>query len=93
MPQPGPKPALLKIVLSSPQTFSTIYFFVLVVLRALRGLPTLRSFTASRSFGSISHSRPTLIAFSRFERIIFRTLLSVTPKRFAASVVLMIFTG
>jgi len=62
----------------------------LEALRALRGRPTLRSFTASRSFGSISHSRPTFIALRRLATIIFRTLSGVTPKRFAASTVLMI---
>jgi hypothetical protein len=61
------------------------------VLRTLRGRPTLRSLTASRSLGLISHSRPTLIAFKRLARIIFRTLFAVTPNRFAASAVLMIF--
>lgn len=62
----------------------------LEALRDLRGRPTLRSFSASRSFGSISHSRPTFIALRRFATIIFRTLSGVTPKRFAASAVLMI---
>src|ERR1044071_5152143 len=61
------------------------------VLRTLRGRPTLRSLTASRSFGSISHSRPNLNAFKRFALIIARTLFVVTPNRLAASAVVMIF--
>jgi hypothetical protein len=69
---------------------SGIDLYRLEVLRAIRGRPTLRSFTASRSFGSISHSRPTFIAFRRLDTIIFRTLSGVTPKRVAASAVLMI---
>ena len=63
------------------------------VLRALRGRPTLRSLTASRSFGSISHSRPNLNAFKRFALIIARTLFVVTPNRLAASAEVMIFMG
>ena len=63
----------------------------LEVLRTLRGRPTLRSLTASRSFGSISHSRPNLNAFKRFALIIARTLFVVTPNRLAASAVVMIF--
>src|SRR5215213_1281125 len=57
----------------------------------LRGRPTLRFFTASRSFGSITHMFPTLVAFSRPLPIIARTLLGVTFKRFAASAALMSF--
>src|ERR1051325_2664271 len=60
------------------------WFYFLPVFRALRGRPTLRSFTASRSFGSISHSRPYLNAFRRLASIKARTL-GVTPNRFAAS--------
>ena len=41
----------------------------------------------------MSHSRPTLIAFNRFETIIFRTRSAVTFSRFAASAVLMIRMG
>jgi len=63
----------------------------LEALRALRGRPTLRSFTASRSFGSITHIFPTLVAFSRPLLIIARILVGVTFKRFAASAALMIF--
>src|SRR5690349_6927089 len=51
----------------------------LPVLRTLRGRPTLRFFTASKSFGSISHSRPYLNAFRRFASMSARTLLGVTP--------------
>jgi hypothetical protein len=79
-----------KLQLSLAASHSQILFYRLEVFRALRGRPTFRSFTASRSFGSISHSRPTLVAFKRLARIIFRTLFAVTPKRFAASAVLMI---
>ena len=60
-------------------------------LRALRGRPTLRSFSASRSFGSINHTIPTFVAFKRPLLIIARTLVGVTFKRRAASVVSMIF--
>ena len=59
----------------------------------LRGRPTLRSFSASRSFGLISHILPTFVAFKRFAVIIFSTLLVDTFKRFAASAVPMIFMG
>src|SRR5688500_3703860 len=69
------------------------YFLLLVPLRDLRGRPTFRSFTASRSFGSISQSCPTLVAFKRFDLISTRTRLAVTPKRLAASAELMIFIG
>lgn len=55
------------------------------------GRPTLRSFTASRSFGSISHSRPSFIAFKRLASISARTLFGVTPNLRAASAVLMMF--
>ena len=65
------------------------HFFAL--LRDFRGRPTFRSLTASRSFGSISHTFPTFVAFKRFASIIARTLFAVTPSRFAASAVLMIF--
>lgn len=65
--------------------------YSLVLFRTLRGRPTFRSLTASRSFGSISHSRPNLNAFKRFALIIARTLFAVTSNRFAASVVVMIF--
>ena len=68
-----------------------ILFYRLEILRALRGRPTLRSFTASRSFGLITHMLPTLVAFSRPLSIIFRTRLEVTFKRFAASAALMRF--
>src|SRR6185369_12027498 len=61
------------------------------VLRTLRGRPTFRSLTVSRSFGSISHTFPTFIAFKRPLPIIARILLGDTFKRLAASVVLMIF--
>ncbi len=61
------------------------------VLRSLRGRPTLRSLTASRFFGSISHTFPTFMAFKRPLPIIARILLGDTFKRLAASVVLMIF--
>ena len=64
--------------------------YFLVLLRALRGRPTFLFFTASKSFGSISHTLPTFVAFKRFASIIARTLLAVTPNRFAASAVLMI---
>ena len=70
---------------------SHLAFVAFGFLRALRGRPTFRSFTASRSFGSISHSRPNLSAFKRFALIIARTLFAVTSNRFAASVVVMIF--
>ena len=66
-----------------------VHRFALV--RALRGRPTLRSFTASRSFGLITHMFPTLVAFRRPLSIIFRTRLEVTFKRFAASAALMRF--
>lgn len=59
----------------------------------LRGRPTFRFLTASRSFGSISHIIPTLIAFKRPRAIIARTLLGVTFSRLAASAVLMSFTA
>jgi hypothetical protein len=72
---------------------SKFLFYRLEVLRALRGRPTLRSFTASRSFGLITHILPTLVAFSRPLSIIFRTRLEVTFKRFAASAALMRFMG
>jgi hypothetical protein len=49
------------------------------------GRPTLRSFTASRSLGSISHTDPTLIAFNRLASISARTLLWFTPNLRAAS--------
>ncbi len=62
----------------------------LVLLRDLRGRPTFRSFTASRSFGSIIHTIPTFVAFKRPLLIIARTLVGVTFKRRAASVVSMI---
>ena len=68
-----------------------MFFRFFVIFPALRGLPTLRSFSGSRSFGSISHTFPSFEAFRRLASIIFRTLSAVTPKRFAASAVLMIF--
>jgi hypothetical protein len=63
----------------------------LEALCASRGRPTLRSFSASRSFGSIIHTIPTFVAFKRPLLIIARTLVGVTFKRRAASVVSMIF--
>ncbi|HKR10917.1 MAG TPA: hypothetical protein VJT15_02575 [Pyrinomonadaceae bacterium] len=63
----------------------------LVLLRAFRGLPTLRSFNGSRSFGLITHIFPTFVAFKRPLSIIFRTRLEVTFKRFAASAALISF--
>jgi hypothetical protein len=65
--------------------------YSLLLLRDLRGRPTLRFFTASKSFGSISHIFPTLVAFKRPLAIIFRTRLEVTFKRFAASAALISF--
>jgi hypothetical protein len=62
-----------------------------VLLRAFRGRPTLRSFTASRSFGSMSHTFPSFVAFKRLAAIILCTLLTVTFNRFAASAAPMIF--
>ena len=63
----------------------------LVLLRALRGLPTFRSFTASRSFGSISQAFPTFVAFNRLAAISASTRFCVTPNLRAASAVPMIF--
>ena len=56
----------------------------MLLLRDLRGRPTFRSFTASRSFGSISHTFPSFVAFKRLAAIILCTLLTVTFNRFAA---------
>jgi hypothetical protein len=67
-----------------------ISLYRLEVLRT-RGRPTFRFFTASRSFGSISQTFPTGVAFRRPLAIILRTLLRVPFKRFAAAAVLMIF--
>ncbi len=53
--------------------------------------PAFRSFTASRSFGSISHSRPTLVAFNRSAINHRPHSTQRTPNRFAASAVPMIF--
>jgi hypothetical protein len=74
------------------QTVPRRFYHRFVLLRAFRGRPTFRSFTASRSFGSISHIIPILIAFKRPRAIMARTLLGVTFNRFAASAVLMSFT-
>jgi hypothetical protein len=67
------------------------YYFAHLRFVVLRGRPTFRFFTASRSFGSITHMFPTLVAFSRPLPIIARTLLGVTFKRLAASATLMRF--
>ena len=84
--------AFFTVIMSAHSNFLRAEeIYRLIVLRALRGRPTFRSFTASRSFGLISHTFPTLMAFKRPLSIIARILLGETFKRLAASVVLMIF--
>lgn len=65
--------------------------YLLEAFRALRGRPTFRTLTASRSFGSISHAPPTLTAFRRLLIISARTLASLIPSLRPASVVPIIF--
>jgi hypothetical protein len=72
----------LALVIASP--------YRLVVLRDF-GRPGIRFFTASRSLGSMSHSRPTFEARNRLLSMSARTLFALTPSLFAASVVPMIF--
>jgi hypothetical protein len=67
------------------------FIYALALLRDLRGRPGFRFFTALRSFGSMSHSRPTFIAFKRPLSMSARTLFALTPSLWAASVVPMIF--
>jgi len=62
----------------------------LVLLRDF-GRPGFRFFTALRSFGSMSQSRPNWEAFKRLARISARTRFAVTPNLLAASAVFMSF--
>jgi hypothetical protein len=59
----------------------------------LRGRPGFRFVTAARSFGLITQTFPTFVAFSRFASISARTRFGVTPSLRAASAVLIIFIG
>ena len=67
-----------------------VALYRLVLLRDF-GRPGVRLFTESRSFGSMSHSRPTFVARKRLLSMSARTRFALTPSLRAASVVPMIF--
>ncbi|MDX6528868.1 MAG: hypothetical protein QOH41_1158 [Blastocatellia bacterium] len=86
----GVKPTWILGAFASPRDCGV---YRLVLLSEMRGRPGFRFFTAARSLGSMSHSRPAFIAFNRLLSMSARTLFALTPSLRAASVVPMIFMG